>query len=385
MARPRVFVSSTYYDLKHIRSSLELFIESLGFDPVLSEKGDIAYTPERALDESCYREAAAADIFVFIVGGRYGSEASGSTRKVTPSFFDRYDSITRKEFDTAYAADIPIYIVMEAGVNSEYQTYLRNKDNDKIRYAHVDSVNVFKLIEDILTKPRNNPVFTFERFSQIEGWLKEQWAGFFRELLKSRSQQKQFLALTGQVGELKAVTETLKTYLEAVMKGIDSTASTRLIESEEKRLEESKKIERLKANRWFQYVSDESKVSAELVVHALEHSSNAIEFSEKIAGSSEEHHLADKIRNILSSTPMARQDYNQARLILGKRPIKDWGISLDNSIFEIFDADNKGLSVSKGRISQGVVSGKKKVSVSKHKSSATVSTSSKESTKPKEK
>jgi hypothetical protein len=42
MARPRIFISSTYYDLKYIRASLDLFIESLGFEPVLSEKGDIA-------------------------------------------------------------------------------------------------------------------------------------------------------------------------------------------------------------------------------------------------------------------------------------------------------------------------------------------------------
>lgn len=39
MARPRIFVSSTHYDLKHLRSSLENFIESLGFDAILSEKG----------------------------------------------------------------------------------------------------------------------------------------------------------------------------------------------------------------------------------------------------------------------------------------------------------------------------------------------------------
>lgn len=41
MARPKVFVSSTYYDLKHIRASMEVFIESLGFDAILFEKGDI--------------------------------------------------------------------------------------------------------------------------------------------------------------------------------------------------------------------------------------------------------------------------------------------------------------------------------------------------------
>jgi hypothetical protein len=72
MAKPRVFVSSTFYDLKHIRSSLDIFIESLGFEPILSEKGDIAYSPDHPLDESCYREVQTSDIFVLIIGGRYG-------------------------------------------------------------------------------------------------------------------------------------------------------------------------------------------------------------------------------------------------------------------------------------------------------------------------
>ena len=76
MAKPRIFVSSTYYDLKHLRSSLDNFIQSLGFESILSEKGDIAYSPDTPLDESCYREASNADIFVLIVGGRYGSATS---------------------------------------------------------------------------------------------------------------------------------------------------------------------------------------------------------------------------------------------------------------------------------------------------------------------
>jgi hypothetical protein len=76
MAKPRIFVSSTYYDLRHLRSSLENFIESFGFEAILSEKGDIAYLPDTPLDESCYREARSADTFVLIIGGRYGSEAS---------------------------------------------------------------------------------------------------------------------------------------------------------------------------------------------------------------------------------------------------------------------------------------------------------------------
>lgn len=86
MAKPRVFVSSTYYDLKHLRSSFDLFIESLGFESILSEKGDIAFSPDIPLDESCYREAGNADIFVLIIGGRYGSEASGEGKNLLENF-----------------------------------------------------------------------------------------------------------------------------------------------------------------------------------------------------------------------------------------------------------------------------------------------------------
>jgi hypothetical protein len=88
---------------------MDLFIESLGFDGVLSEKGDIAYTSDRPLDESCYREVENADIFVLIIGGRYGSEISGESKK-SEDFFERYESITKKEYGTAVDKDMPVYV-----------------------------------------------------------------------------------------------------------------------------------------------------------------------------------------------------------------------------------------------------------------------------------
>jgi len=231
MAKPRVFVSSTYYDLKHLRSSFDLFIESLGFESILSEKGDIAFSPDIPLDESCYREAGNADIFVLIIGGRYGSEASGEGKKPIREFFDRYDSITKKEYESAVTRDIPIYILIDTNVYSEYQTFLKNKGNKDINYAHVDSMNIFRLIEDILSKPINNPIQKFERFGEIESWLREQWAGFFRELLLRRSEQQQLTTLTSQVSDLREVSSTMKRYLEAVMTGITPDASSKLNES----------------------------------------------------------------------------------------------------------------------------------------------------------
>ena len=314
MAKPRVFVSSTYYDLKHIRASLDIFIESLGFESVLSEKGDIAYTHDRALDESCYREAQNADLFVLIIGGRYGSGASTESKKPARSFFERYDSITKKEYESAVNRDIPIYILVEAGVYTEYQTFLRNKGNENIQFAHVDSANIFHLIEEILARPRNSPVKSFERFAEIESWLRDQWAGTFRELLNKQSQQQQLVALTTEVGQLKEINETLKKYLEAVMTGATTAVSEKLIQSEEKRLEEIKTHDAIRANDWFKFVSAKSSTSVEEFVSIITTAPSFDDFVDSLF----EHGNPDKdyVLETLREHRLAREDYNQLRKIL---------------------------------------------------------------------
>ncbi|MBV1917022.1 MAG: DUF4062 domain-containing protein, partial [Sphingomonadaceae bacterium] len=186
MAKPRVFISSTYYDLKHVRASLEVFVESLGFEPILSEYGAIPYDSSQPLDESCYREAETADILVLIVGGRYGSISSSQRHKMEEQAEKQLESVTRKEFTRAHDAEIPVFVIIESGVFSELQTYLRNKDNPNIDYAHVDSIDVFKFIEFIQSKQKNNPMHAFEKGADIESWLREQWAGIFQDMLRQR-------------------------------------------------------------------------------------------------------------------------------------------------------------------------------------------------------
>ncbi|MDP1845332.1 MAG: DUF4062 domain-containing protein, partial [Candidatus Moranbacteria bacterium] len=53
MPPPRVFVSSTCYDLKYIRENLRYFIERMGYEPVLSEEGDVFYDPAMHTHDSC--------------------------------------------------------------------------------------------------------------------------------------------------------------------------------------------------------------------------------------------------------------------------------------------------------------------------------------------
>lgn len=71
---PAVFVSSTCYDLKQVRADLKAFIESLGLEPVISEYDAFPVDPNVTTVENCLRVVdAKADIFVLIVGGRYGA------------------------------------------------------------------------------------------------------------------------------------------------------------------------------------------------------------------------------------------------------------------------------------------------------------------------
>src|SRR5689334_17942763 len=116
MARPRVFVSSTFYDLKYARTDLEGFIRDMGFDPVLNERGHIPYGSKDALEKYCYSEIGKVHILVSIVGGRFGTKAH-----------DTEFSISHTELNTAIKLRKQAYVFVENPVLSEYQTYLKNK------------------------------------------------------------------------------------------------------------------------------------------------------------------------------------------------------------------------------------------------------------------
>ena len=78
--KPRIFISSTFYDLKYIREDLANFVRSYGYEPILFEDSDIGYTPGKTLDSSCYESMRNSDMVILIIGGEYGSAASGEKK-----------------------------------------------------------------------------------------------------------------------------------------------------------------------------------------------------------------------------------------------------------------------------------------------------------------
>lgn len=171
MAAPRVFISSTYYDLRHVREDVGNFIKSLGYEPVMHDRGGVTYTQSETLENSCYNELQNCDIVVCIIGNKYGTKSQDSDL-----------SITMTELMSAIKARKKIYIYILKEVYFENRTYLLNKDKDFIP-ASVDNLKIHQFIAEIKENVKNHPIESFENISDIIENLKVQFAGLFQSLL----------------------------------------------------------------------------------------------------------------------------------------------------------------------------------------------------------
>lgn len=185
MAKPRIFISSTFYDLRQVRANIDLFLEQIGYEPVRNEEGDIPYGKEDALEEYCYKEIKSIDILVSIIGGRFGTES-----KRTKS------SISQLELKTALNEGKQVYIFIDKNVLSEYETYLINKENDS-NYRYVDDKRIYEFIEEIKALNTNNIIQGFETASDITKYLKEQFAGLFQRFLEEQTRIKEVSLIKG--------------------------------------------------------------------------------------------------------------------------------------------------------------------------------------------
>jgi hypothetical protein len=195
MARPRVFISSTFYDLRYVREDLERFIQTIGYEPIRHETGSIPYAKESPLEESAYKEVALSDIIVCIVGGRYGSDSA-----------TREGSVTQNELAAALEKGIQVYVFVEQNVHSEFSTYQLNKGNKETKYRFVDDIKVYEFIEQVYALPQNNPITPFSTSADICKFLQAQWAGLFQRFLQEERRLSEIKVLQ----EMKSVASTLQ-------------------------------------------------------------------------------------------------------------------------------------------------------------------------------
>lgn len=225
MAIPRVFISSTCYDLKHIRENLKYFVRTIGYEPVLSDEGDVFYSPSSHTHDSCLKEVSTCQIFVLIIGGRYGGEFKGTSH-----------SITNNEYREAIKNNIPVFALVEQSVHSDHYLYQRNtKENpdfaEKIAYPSCDNIKIFHFIDEVRKQAENNALFPFKDFSDMEQYLKKQWAGMMYDFLDSRLDVANSKVTNKLLDDLTLATRKSEELIKVLLKATSSETAEETIQN----------------------------------------------------------------------------------------------------------------------------------------------------------
>ncbi len=215
---PRVFISSTFYDLKYVREELGGFVSKYGFQPLRFEAGDIGYEYGEELDKSCYKAMQHSDLAILIIGGRYGSPASEDKDKLEK--FEDYISVTKQEFNTAVNSNIPVFVFVEDGVLSEYRIYQKNREKfnktaDLVEFVAADNINIFKFIDSIYNLS-TYAVTSFKTVDEIKMHLTKQWANMFWEYLRILKEKKEKDHLSPEINNIYLVVQSMQKMIQSI-------------------------------------------------------------------------------------------------------------------------------------------------------------------------
>jgi hypothetical protein len=209
-----VFISSTFYDLRYIRENLRYFVRSLGYNPILSERGTIFFDPQRTAAQAAVAEVPNCQMFVLIIGGRYGSE------------FEVEQSVTNAEYQEAIRQRVPVFALVERGTLADFEVWSANRDKERetstIEFPNADDERIFDFIEEVRSQGTNNALVAFGDFQDIESYLRQQWAGLLHSFLTQMREESKVSETLGGLERISRRVEVLSTQiLESV--GNDET------------------------------------------------------------------------------------------------------------------------------------------------------------------
>lgn len=221
MPAPRVFISSTCYDLRYIRENLKFFVRTLGYEPVLSEEGAVFYDPALHVQDACLADVPSCQMFVLVIGGRSGGIFKGSDK-----------SITNAEYSEAVKSKLPIFALVERPVFEQHRLYQSNRSNlaidaKKINYPNVDSARIFDFIDEVQSQSANNALVPFSDFEELQSYLKQQWASLLFRFLLNDGEAKRTREL---VSSLATATKNIEFLTRQVVQSIGDPIARTAVE-----------------------------------------------------------------------------------------------------------------------------------------------------------
>ena len=180
MAEPRIFISSTYSDLKDVREELSRFIREFGYIPVTFERDGVPFQPDKLIEESCYDEIRTCTMMLLVLRWKTGSISH--IMKHNDSFKGKI-SVTRGEYLTAKEIGIPILIFIDKSSYDEYHTWVKSGRNKSFQFNYLENISLAYFIDEIYHDKSFRYLHSYQDIREIEEKLKRQWAGLFHKYL----------------------------------------------------------------------------------------------------------------------------------------------------------------------------------------------------------
>jgi hypothetical protein len=172
---PNIFVSSAIEDLHHLRDAVRDTVRDVGYNPVMSEYGDVGYLPSSSAEDACYIALRDCQIAVILIGKRYGSISANNF------------SVTQNEARTAKTLTVPLLTLIDQEVLTFKRVFDANSANPEAKFPGMDNPGkTFAFIQEILDSPLNNGILPFSNVTSAREHLKRQLAHLFGDLLRNR-------------------------------------------------------------------------------------------------------------------------------------------------------------------------------------------------------
>lgn len=191
---PNIFISSTIQDLSHLRDSIRDLILELGYNPIMSEYGEIGYLPTNSAEDSCYLALKDCQMAIVIVGKRYGTVSQNGL------------SVTHNEFRTTRERKIPVIFLINEEVLSFKRVYDANENIDDLSFPGMENpAKVFQFIKEFSESEINNGLIQFSNVQSAKNNLKKQLAHIVGDLLN-----KHFDPVKGEIKDILSEITTLR-------------------------------------------------------------------------------------------------------------------------------------------------------------------------------
>lgn len=175
---PSVFISSTVDDLRHIRDVVRATVEEVGYQPIMSEYGEIGYMSGDTAEDACYRTVPECQLVVLIIGKHYGSAARKDSDK----------TITEIEFEKAMEHCSHIITLVDREVLGFKKVFDANTPDKKVSFPGMnDPYKTFEFISRVSRAPSKNAIVPFSNASDVRDILKRQFAILVYDLLIAKS------------------------------------------------------------------------------------------------------------------------------------------------------------------------------------------------------